>query len=545
MSLSAGSLEEKSQLVDDAASLGQDRHGTQSQSSSTETLPLSSSELQDTHKQILSWQGSPGREREVYCSRSLDMSRVRVIGYDMDYTLVQYYENVWEARAYHHAKQLLREKGFPVDDLQFDEELVCRGLMIDKELGNLIKVDRHGYVRKAMHGLEVMPRAERIDTYGRTLVDLREERYEFLNTLFSCSEACLYAQLVEKFDDGRLVKEAVEPFSPTLVNDYRKLFQAVSKALFKAHVTGELKSEVSANPEKFVRLDPDLPQTLLDQQNSGKNLVLITNSDWHYTDAMMSYICNQFLEPGLIWRDLFDLVIVSSRKPLFFLQANRPIYELADPKEGLQREVFKIQGKGLYTGGSAHMVEKHFACSPHEMLYVGDHIFTDLNQAKSTMRWRTALVVQELEKEILARELEREHHEKLVRLRDGSDRAFTSLNRLRHMTSNRANLTALKDKDAAMKLMGTLQTTADTLHGEFIELIEQNGASMNKHWGYLSRAGFNDKSHFMRQIEKYADIFTSRVSNLLWYTPQHRFRGSRQDVAHDPMYYSRGDSGEA
>ena len=38
-------------------------------------------------------------------------------------------------------------------------------------------------------------------------------------------------------------------------------------------------------------------------------------------------------------------------------------------------------------------------------------------------------------------------------------------------------------------------------------------------WGYLSRAGVNDKSQLMRQIEKYADIYTSRVSNFLRYTP--------------------------
>ena len=40
----------------------------------------------------------------------------------------------------------------------------------------------------------------------------------------------------------------------------------------------------------------------------------------------------------------------------------------------------------------------------------------------------------------------------------------------------------------------------------------------SERWGYLSRAGLNDKSQFTRQIEKYADIYTSRVSNFLRYT---------------------------
>jgi len=36
--------------------------------------------------------------------------------------------------------------GFPVDELIFDRELVCRGLIIDKKLGNMVKVDRFGLV---------------------------------------------------------------------------------------------------------------------------------------------------------------------------------------------------------------------------------------------------------------------------------------------------------------------------------------------------------------------------------------------------------------
>ncbi|PNH09285.1 hypothetical protein TSOC_004092 [Tetrabaena socialis] len=52
-------------------------------------------------------------------------------------------------------------------------------------------------------------------------------------------------------------------------------------------------------------------------------------------------------------------------------------------------------------------------------------------------------------------------------------------------------------------------------------------------WGYLSRAGLNDKSQLNRQIEKYADIYTSRVSNFLRYTPYSYFRSPSQSLAHD------------
>ena len=35
-------------------------------------------------------------------------------------------------------------------------------------------------------------------------------------------------------------------------------------------------------------------------------------------------------------------------------------------------------------------------------------------------------------------------------------------------------------------------------------MIECDGLHFNRRWGYLSRAGVNDKSQLMRQIEKYA-----------------------------------------
>lgn len=55
-------------------------------------------------------------------------------------------------------------------------------------------------------------------------------------------------------------------------------------------------------------------------------------------------------------------------------------------------------------------------------------------------------------------------------------------------------------------------------------MLEEDGRDFNERWGYLSRAGLNDKSQFTRQIEKYADIYTSRVSNFLRYTPYSYFR---------------------
>ncbi len=45
-------------------------------------------------------------------------------------------------------------------------------------------------------------------------------------------------------------------------------------------------------------------------------------------------------------------------------------------------------------------------------------------------------------------------------------------------------------------------------------MLEEDGKEFNKRWGYLSRAGLNDKSQFTRQIEKYAGDFPPPLSAL-------------------------------
>ena len=52
-------------------------------------------------------------------------------------------------------------------------------------------------------------------------------------------------------------------------------------------------------------------------------------------------------------------------------------------------------------------------------------------------------------------------------------------------------------------------------------------------WGPLMRAGL-DKSLFARQVEKYADVYTSRVSNFLYPGPFALLRAGRLDLPHDP-----------
>ncbi|XP_077217749.1 uncharacterized protein LOC143852238 isoform X2 [Tasmannia lanceolata] len=470
--------------------------------------------------------------RSIFCSRTLNLRSISAIGYDMDYTLIQYNLMAWEGRAYDYIMANLKSMGFPVDGLEFDHKLVIRGLIMDKDRGNVVKADRFGYVKRAMHGTRMLSTRTVSEMYGREVVDLRKEsRWQFLHTAFSVSGSVTFMQMVDRLDEGVFPAE----LGPL---DYSGLSKTIDKAIIRAHVEGQLKSEIMADPERFVVPDPELPLVLLDQKEAGKTLLLITNSDYHYTNKMMQHAFNRFLPNGMGWRDLFDMVIVSARKPDFFLMSH-PMYEVVT-SEGLMRPCFKAHPGGLYSGGSAQLVEESLNIHGGEILFVGDHIYTDVSISKVHLRWRTALICRELEKEFNALIQSRGHREALVELMHQKELVGDLFNQLRLALQRRTQgrpaqtLGATKMGDQELtECMQKLLIVMQRLDQKIAPMLEADGEHFNRRWGYLSRAGLWDKSHLTRQIERYADIYTSRVSNFLHYTPFMYFCAQEQTLAHD------------
>ena len=58
------------------------------------------------------------------------------------------------------------------------------------------------------------------------------------------------------------------------------------------------------------------------------------------------------------------------------------------------------------------------------------------------------------------------------------------------------------------------------------------GSLSNRIWGPLMHAG-NDRSLLASQVEMYADVYMSRVSNFLDYTPFAYLRAPRGTLPHD------------
>ena len=469
---------------------------------------------------------SPSPERGVFCNRTLNLRSIRAIGYDMDYTLIHYRVDAWESRAYEHARTRMLERKWPVQDLTFDPVSVSQGLTIDLELGNLVKANRFGYVIRAAHGTRMLDYDEMRRAYVRTAVDLGEPRWVFLNTLFSYSEACLYAQLVDLLD-ARKLESAM---------GYRELYAVVRSTLDSAHLEGQLKAEIVADPDRFVVPDPEAPLALLDQKNAGKKLLLITNSEWDYTRSMLSWAFDRFLPKGMRWRDLFDIVIVSSRKPSFFRDRN-PLFEIVDEERGLLEPTWRgLEKGGVFFGGNAGLVEQHLRLSGDEILYVGDHLFGDVHVSKASLRWRTALILREMEDEIRALQEFRPTQEKLSAMMGEKERLEQEICRVRLTDQRRRRgYGPPPDDDPPDQIeqrLVDLRAQLAALDDRIAPLAKASGELVNSTWGPLMRAG-NDKSLFARQVERYADVYTSQVSNFLWVTPFGFLRGERSSLPHD------------
>lgn len=334
----------------------------------------------------------------------------------------------------------------------------------------------------------------------------------------------MYLQLVDLLDQDLL---------PGALG-YDGLYRLVRRSLDEAHMEGTLKAEIVADPDRFVDLDEDMPLALLDQKRAGKKILLITNSEWSYAEPMLRYVFDPFLPGDETWRDLFDIAIVGARKPDFF-SGLAPAYEVATAEGLLREHVGSLQQGRVYVGGNARLVEESLGLRGEEILYVGDHIFVDVNISKNVLRWRTALVIRELEDEIIAMRQFAESRDRLSTLMARKEKLEAEYSRIRLALQRNRSGYGPQVESSAEELKAELQRVRERVievDERVSPLAEETGRLLNANWGLLMRAG-NDKSHLARQIERYADIYTGRVSNFLHHTPFVYLRSHRGSLPHD------------
>jgi len=369
--------------------------------------------------------------------------------------------------------------------------------------------------------------------YGTRPVRVASDRFHWVDTLFSLPEATLMAGIIEHYEGaGR-----------TLPWTYRELFDDIRACIDEAHADNTLKKEILANLPKFIVKDPDLAPTLHKLRSAGKRLFLLTNSEPYYTEGVMNYLLDGEMPFYRTWQDYFDIIIVSGRKPRFF-NKDEPFIEL--DADGEPRGEAKHLKRGvIYSGGNSRVLEEVLKVTGNGILYVGDHMYSDIVRSKKMGVWRTALVVQEMEEDI---RVSQENPETLRRLQDLEEGARLLDDAINY------HLTLLKSLGRMQQLMGRLTTpesrviesASDSARAEvqrnremqaqvlaeLVALEAEVDAKFNHYWGQLFREG-NDRSQFGAQVQSYAGIYTSRVSNFLAYSPNQVFRAPRELMPHE------------
>lgn len=455
--------------------------------------------------------------RAIFTNRTLRLGKVRATGFDFDHTLAVYNCASLDRLAMDLViDRLIREESLKAD--YFDNlpapEFACKGLCVDIELGNVLKIDRHGHVTRVYHGQDRLSPEEKRKVYGDSDYIphvTHGNRFVQVDSAFAKPEVLIYAAVAPRLEGSK-------------VGD---LWKTIRRHTDMIHRDGSLKKVLMERPLDFLQPDLEVVPMLRRMKEGGKAVFLVTNSEWEYTKAMAGPALGTGEKGSLSWMELFDHIVVEAKKPDYFKE-----------RKGAGAPVAVDHGK-VIRGGNIADLEERLGCEGPEVLYVGDHIYADLITSKRQQSWRTMLVVSELEEEMQAgaqlpgmalqlkqaderrTEAEREYHhwqtveESILRMNDTSHPELVEQVQKMCAQNKRHAFHALKEHIRQRE-----------------RLLTRLSDATNPFWGSLFRAN-SELTYFGRQVEDFACTYTSRASNLGLYASEHYFRSAMDYLPHE------------
>ena len=455
----------------------------------------------------------------IFVNRVLNMKHIKVIGFDMDHTLVRYHSDKFEELTFNESVQkLLSDKEYPkeISEFKFDFNSAIRGLIVDKVNGNILKVSLYNKIKTAYHGTKVLSYKEQKKLYRGSSVDLSEAQYMSIDTTFSIAHTVLFAQLVDLKDK-----------KPDLdLPEYANIADDVTYAVDLAHRDGSLKDAVKANLADYVIKDEKIVNALEKYAKYGKRLWVVTNSDYNYTKALLDYTINPFLKDHKDWTELFEITVTLACKPRFFTDTNA--FLSVEDNTGLMSNFDKKVIPGIYQGGNAIKLQVDMGVNEDEILYLGDHIYGDIVKLKKACGWRTALVIEELDREVAAYKSTKAISIDIDNLMDQKivlEKLIDNLYSKEHEFGEKVA------KDDVFSKFDQI----DKIDKQIGSLIKQYEANFNHHWGEVMRAGA-EPSIFASQVERYACIYMTKVSDFCDYNPRNYYRPSKKKMSHELNY---------
>ncbi|XP_063906205.1 cytosolic purine 5'-nucleotidase isoform X2 [Zophobas morio] len=453
----------------------------------------------------------------IFVNRSLHLENIKFYGFDMDYTLAEYKSPEYEILGFDLVKERMVSIGYPNEILEFeyDPTFAVRGLWFDALYGNLLKVDAYGNILVCVHGFEFVKHSQVYELYPNKFLPLDESRVYVLNTLFNLPETYLLACLVDFFTNSpQYTKTQTGVKFGDLFMSFKSIFQDVRNAVDWVHLQGDLKKKTIENLEKYVKKDERLPMFLARLRESGAKTFLLTNSDYNFTDKIMTYLFDfpHGPKPGDVhrdWKTYFDTIVVDSRKPLFFGEGT--ILRQVDTATGALRvgvHTGPFLKEQVYSGGSCDVFTKLIGAKGKDVLYVGDHIFGDILKSKKIRGWRTFLIVPELVRELHVWTDKCQFFDELQMLDIKLGEMYKNLD------------SSTKEKPDISKLRAAIR---DVTHK-----MDMSYGMM----GSLFRSG-SRQTFFSSQVVRYADLYAATHLNLLYYPFSYMFRAPAMLLPHE------------
>lgn len=440
-------------------------------------------------------------EDRVFVNASVRFHTIAAVGFDMDYTLAIYKTDRLEKLIFDLAQVELGRLGYPgcISRMEYRPGGSIRGLVVDSQMGNVLKMDRYRYVGLAVHGsTEVDSESKRL-LYANRAIPLASDRFHAVDTLFAKPEVDLFLQMVELMDQDP------ESFGS---RDYAMVWRDVRHVVDRVHSQGEMKARVVEDLDFYVEEDPHLGPALESLRQDGRKLFLLTNSEESYTDKVMAHLLSQG-ELGS-WTQFFDQVVVEARKPAFF-----ETYTESEACDSLTHS----DGTLVRRGGNYRELQARLGCSGDSILFVGDHIYGDVIRSKTHSFWRTMMIVPELDRELVT-----------VSEIHGDVAAYHA--RLEDLAGVEFLLQGLRaDPGSDPRELTRVQARAEALRAEVKAEEKSLDRRFHPLWGALFQEG-GEVSLFGKQVLNYADLYTAKVSALARYAPDHWFHTPWEALAH-------------
>jgi len=293
-------------------------------------------------------------KHRVFVNRSLHMKKIKFFGFDMDYTLAVYKSPQFESMVFRLVVDRMISIGYPeaIRCFEYDHTFVVRALWFDSKYGNLLKIDSYGNLLVCAHGFRFLKPSEIHALYPNKFIQYDESRIYILNTLFNLPETYLLACLVDYFTNSKdYSNEPTGVKCGDLYMSFKSIFQDVRDTVDWVHFQGDMKKITVENLDDYVHKDSQLPVMLDRIRDHGAKSFLLTNSEYEYTDKIMSFLLKSTSDEtgnsDRHWTTYFDYIVVDARKPNFFSEGT--ILRQIDLVTGAQKNWYP---HGTLTKGS-------------------------------------------------------------------------------------------------------------------------------------------------------------------------------------------------